>query len=204
MLRDSSTDSHTNMGAIFTQIQAKGNTVGYGNPGTEVNINSLPANPVSPPLGPEVEDKYIENYLNCQIIWKFDGANWVLVNISNVFSAIHVVTQTSHGYGPLPAMGAIPVYHDGTEWKLARANAKATLHTHCIVRIPDNDTLWLMTEGGLYVPAHGDAAPYQLWYLSETTAGQITKTAPPAPNYKDPVLQASGANNVTLFSRVKL
>lgn len=82
------------------------------------------------------------------------------------------VTQNTHGFAVLDA-----VYHNGTNWVKAQANASTTLATHIVGQVIDANNIILVNQGRIVIASHGKT-PGSLYYLSSGTPGANTLTLP--------------------------
>jgi hypothetical protein len=107
---------------------------------------------------------------------------------------IREVAQTSHGFSVLE-----PVYYNNTTdaWTSARADADSTLATHIITEVVDVDNFKCASGGPFEIASHGKAEG--LWYVSKTTAGEVTQTAPTS-GYDNIAFQVIDANNIEVIT----
>lgn len=101
-------------------------------------------------------------------------------------------TQIAHGFNVLDA-----IYHNGTDWQLAKADSATTASIGVITEVPTANTFIITYSGSVTITAHGMTAGEYFW-LSETTAGALTYTAPTTG-----IVQSIGkvidANNILFF-----
>lgn len=82
------------------------------------------------------------------------------------------VTQTTHGF-----LAGNAIYHNGTNWQKARADAASTLGTHIATSIANTNTFTATQAGRVTVASHGLVVG-QYYYVSDVTAGTLTPTEP--------------------------
>lgn len=82
-------------------------------------------------------------------------------------------TQVAHGYSALDL-----VYHDGTTWELAQADADATVALGIVVYVPDADTFSVLVQPQVITAAAHGYTPGAPLFLSQATPGLITETEP--------------------------
>lgn len=109
------------------------------------------------------------------------GGSGVVTSAPSVRPA--TVTQTAHGFSAKQV-----VYHDGTAWALAQANALATSIGLAVIESASTNTFVLVQFGGLTASGFTAATQY---YLSAATPGALTVTPPSTSGqYIVPVLYA--------------
>lgn len=96
------------------------------------------------------------------------------------------ITQTAHGF----AVGNA-IYHNGTNWQKAKADAIATLGTHIVTFVPGANYFFASQIGRCYVPSHGLTIG-EFYYVSDVTAGALTTTEPTT--YSNPLVYVESAD----------
>jgi len=84
------------------------------------------------------------------------------------------VTQLTHGF----TLGQ-QIYFDGFDWQLARADVVQTLRMATVAAVVNPDQFLAAFEGVMQWPAH-NLTLGATYYLSDSVAGAVTPTAPPA------------------------
>jgi hypothetical protein len=102
------------------------------------------------------------------------------------------VNQTTHGFAALDV-----IYHDGSDWVKAQANNSGTLAQYIVTAVADVDNFTASNWGKVTSTAHGLTVG-EHYFLSETTAGGLTATAPTS-GYNQPVLYVEDANTLHLL-----
>ena len=100
--------------------------------------------------------------------------------------------QAGHGFTMFT-----PIYHDGSIWQKAQANASNTLATYVITEYSTN-AFTATKFGVIEQPAHGLTIG-EFYYVSGATAGAITATEPIF-GYSNPVLYVQDAINVHIMA----
>jgi len=123
---------------------------------------------------------------------KFDASNNnITVDGGVVTSAIFVkISQPSHGF-----IDGQPVFYNGSEWALAKADAAETLGTH-IVKAVDVDN-FKAVQSGVLIGMSG-LTPGGYYFVSESTLGLLTSTEP-STGFSNPVGQALSANSLMVM-----
>lgn len=103
----------------------------------------------------------------------------------------HQITQTSHGFAVKDA-----VYHTGSAWAKAKADAVSTLALGVVTQSVDADNFILTQNGLVKLTAHGLTVGVY-YYLSAATAGLLTATEPSS--YSDPLLYVIDADMVLVL-----
>jgi hypothetical protein len=97
------------------------------------------------------------------------------------------VNQTTHGLAVRDV-----VYHTGSAWAKAKADADSTLGIAVVTSVTDTDNFTLALSGFFEETSHGLTAG-QFYFLSDSTAGLLTSTEPST--YSNPLLFVYDANN---------
>ena len=100
--------------------------------------------------------------------------------------------QAGHGFTMFT-----PIYHDGSTWQKAQANASNTLATYVVTEYSTN-AFTATKFGVIEAPAHGLTIG-EFYYVSGATAGAITSTEPIF-GYSNPVLYVQDATNVHIMA----
>lgn len=98
-------------------------------------------------------------------------------------------TQATHGFSVLD-----PIYHDGSDWALAKADAGATVATHVVKAVVDANTFKAIQFGRITSTSHG-LTPGDYYWLDIDTAGNAVTTEPTS-GYSCPLYYVLDANNV--------
>jgi len=100
------------------------------------------------------------------------GIDTALASAGGSGSALtKAITQTAHGFSVKQA-----VYFNGTSWALAKADSQATSIVHGVVSTVTDANTFTVTLAGSFTTS-GWAAN-SVYYLSDSTAGLLTVTAP--------------------------
>ena len=102
-----------------------------------------------------------------------------------------VVSQTTHGFSALD-----PIYHNGTNWQLAKSDAEATLATHIVGRALSADQFIAVRSGRIEVAAHGLTVG-EYYYLDPAVAGNLTTT--PSGSFQELILYVEDADTVHIL-----
>ena len=119
----------------------------------------------------------------------FNGVTWVQ---SGGTGTSFQYTATAHGR--TVGCPLTPVYHDGTNWVDASANASDTLATHVITRVIDADTLEISQSGRFSCNSHGLASGSH-YYVGVTGGLSVT----PAPAFENPIIFVENSNVVHIM-----
>jgi microcystin-dependent protein len=103
--------------------------------------------------------------------------------------AVFEANQVAHGLTALDV-----IYHNGTSWVKAQANAGDTIAEYMVVEVFDVDNFKAAKFGKFEITAHGLTVG-EHYFLSSTTAGALDVNAPLF-GYSCPVVYAEDANNV--------
>ncbi len=98
-----------------------------------------------------------------------DIASWAETAQSS--RTLERVTQTAHGFSVKQ-----PVYHDGTNWKAAQANADATVAQAIITQVVDTNTFVITTHGVATITGHG--LTVGSYYYLDQASSAITPVKP--------------------------
>jgi len=135
-------------------------------------------------------------YNNSLSKWQFsnNGSYFYDMPTSSGGGMTREVTQSTHGFAVLE-----PIYYNNTsdEWTSARADADATLATHIVTGVIDTNNFTCASGGSFTISSHGKAEG--LWYVSKTTAGEVTQTAPTS-GYDNIAFQVIDANNIEVIT----
>lgn len=101
------------------------------------------------------------------------------------------VSQEAHGFVELN-----PVYFDGANWSLAKADDEATLATHLVTDITSSSVFTITQSGKVQVSGHGLAIG-GIYYASETTAGDVTTVE--GTTFSNPKFQVLDADNIIVL-----
>ena len=101
------------------------------------------------------------------------------------------IAQTAHGLAVLDA-----IYYDGADWVGALADDADTMALGVVVEVADVDNFTYAITGRYTATAHG--LTVQEWYfLSDTTAGDLTTTEP---SLSQPIVYVEDANTVSVYA----
>ena len=101
------------------------------------------------------------------------------------------VTQASHGL----TLGS-GVYHNGTIYVDAKADAEGTLAYHVVIEVIDANTIVLADFGRVEATAHGFTVG-QYYFQSEATAG-LPVTTEPSTGFSNPLFYVEDANTLQI------
>jgi microcystin-dependent protein len=103
--------------------------------------------------------------------------------------AVFEANQVAHGLAALDV-----IYHDGSGWVKAQANAANTVAEYVVVEVFDVDNFKAAKFGKFEITAHGLTVG-EHYFLSQLTAGALD-VSEPITGYSCPILYAEDANNV--------
>jgi microcystin-dependent protein len=103
--------------------------------------------------------------------------------------AVFEASQVAHGLAALDV-----IYHNGSSWVKAQANAADTVAEYVVVEVFDVDSFKAAKFGKFEITAHGLTVG-EHYFLSQSTAG-LLDSAEPITGYSCPVLYAEDVNNV--------
>jgi microcystin-dependent protein len=101
---------------------------------------------------------------------------------------VFTTTQPGHGFTSLDA-----IYHNGTAWVKAQANASITVATYLVIAVSGDD-FTAQNYGRINFPGHGLTVG-EYYFCSNTVAGDITSSAPLF-GYSNPVLYVEDSNTL--------
>ena len=118
----------------------------------------------------------------------------IQIGISNILT--DEITQNSHGFDD------DFIYHNGTQWVKATADSSDHTATHFAVNI-DTNTFQLISMGeidstGMTDDQSNPLVAGEYYFLSQTTAGKITKTKPSS-GIVQSVLKVNASNDSTIL-----
>jgi hypothetical protein len=136
------------------------------------------------PLNPSVGEIYLSTDGN---LYQYNNGAWrKLAGGATAFD----VNQTAHGFAVLNG-----IYHNGTTWVKALADADTTLSTHIVTEVIDADNFVAANFGKYTVPAHGKTVG-EHYFLSQLTAGDSTISEPVSPDFSCPLFYVQDANTI--------
>jgi len=95
-------------------------------------------------------------------------------------SNLFIVTQPDHQLSKLNT-----IFHDGIQWRKARANKSDTLATHVVIEVVDINNFKIAMIGRYYMPNHGLLVG-EYYFTSDVVAGGLTQDEPP--RYSNPMV----------------
>jgi microcystin-dependent protein len=128
------------------------------------------------------------------VIFFYDDSQtaWVACQASGSGGTSFDQIQVAHGFSVLT-----PIYHDGTQWQMAQANASNTLATYVVTEVSTN--AFTATKFGVVEVASHGLTVGEYYYVSKDTAGAITSTEPFF-GYSNPVLYVQDSLNIHIMA----
>lgn len=118
------------------------------------------------------------------------GGKLYATEIQGKGSTIFTVTQASHGFSILS-----PIYHNGTNWQLARADLDTTVGTHVVVGLNGND--FTACSLGKISNINTSSLTAGAWYFVSTSTGGALTSTEPIIGYSNPILYCETSNATT-------